>query len=101
MKRGRSAMHNSCEEPGKQRYSRKLRKNDKAGLHQHHAEAGQPGSGDESGSGVQSLQRISPAQRTGVSFAAGIYTQEVIATVKEKKRLDIKGQIQTPPWHSK
>lgn len=46
-------------------------------------------SGDKSGAGVQSLQRISPAQRTGIPVATGIYTQEVIATVREKRRLDI------------
>ncbi|WP_261460526.1 hypothetical protein, partial [Serratia entomophila] len=33
-------------------------------------------------------------QRAGISFAAGIYTQEIIATVREKMRLDIEGQIQ-------
>ena len=43
----------------------------------------------ESGGGVQSLQRTSSAQRAGISLATGIYTQEVIATVREKRRLDI------------
>ncbi len=69
--------------------SRKLREDDKTGLHQYHAETGQPDSGDKSGGGVQSLQRTSSAQRAGISLATGIYTQEVIATVREKRRLDI------------
>lgn len=33
-----------------------------------------PDGGDESGSGVQSLQRTSSTQRAGVSFTTGIYT---------------------------
>ena len=82
-------MHDSGEEPGKQWHSRKLREDDKTRLYQHHAKTGQPGSGDESGGGVQSLQRTSSAQRAGISLATGIYTQEVIATVREKRRLDI------------
>jgi hypothetical protein len=43
----------------------------------------------ESGGGVQSLQRASSLPCAGVALTTGIYTQEVIATVREKKRLDI------------
>ena len=55
------AMHNSGEQPGNQRNSRKLREDDKTGLHRNHVESGQPGCGDEFGSGVHSLQQTSSA----------------------------------------
>jgi len=55
----------------------------------HYAETGQSDGGNESGRSVQPLQRMSRAQFVGKSLTKGMYIQEIIATVREKRRLGI------------